>query len=154
MAFPPTNRASPHGFDLYVGPVGAGIVDMTREGRACSGPELVRNALVWRCMADTISEINAPGGVVAFGRDVRAWVGSPMTDAIAKQRQQELTVIFNGHPCIDPAGTVVEVRAARAGSQYALAIDVTARTTDALPIAFLLGISALTVDILADRAQV
>ncbi len=126
---------------------------MTRDGRACSGPELVRNALVARCMADTISEINSPSGVVAYGKDVRAWVGSPMTESIAGQRQQELSVIFGRDPRVDPGSIVVEVRAARAGSQYSLAIDVAARATTALPIAFLLGISALSVDILADRAQ-
>lgn len=151
MIFAPTNPADPLGFDLAVGPQPDGTVDMDRSGRACSGAELVRNALISRCMADTISMVNAPGGFVSYGVDVRAWVGSPVTSGTTGQRQQLLAVVFQRDPRVDPSSITVAITSARVGSQYAFHIAVTARTTSATPIAFVLGVSAITVDILAER---
>lgn len=154
MAFAPTDRASPYGYDVAIGPTPSGQPDMDRSGRACSGGELVRNALIARSMADTLPMIGAPGGRVPFGVDVRAWVGSPMTDATRSQRQQQLVIAYNRDPRLDPGYTNIAIETTRAGSQYAFAIRVTARTTEAVPIAFVVGVNALTVELMAERGQV
>lgn len=154
MTFAPPNPADPLGYDLFVGPLPDGSVDMDRSGRACSGAELVRNALVSRCMADVISMVGAPGGIVSYGVDVRGWVGSPVKTGTMGQRQQQLSVVFGRDPRVDAGSITVKITGARTGSQYAFFIEVNARTTTALPIAFLLGVNAITADILTDRGQV
>lgn len=122
---------------------------MAANGRACSGVELVRNGMVARSMADSISMIGAPGDRVPFGRDVRAWVGSAMTDSTAEARAQELTVVYARDPRLDSGSIRVVIATARAGSQYAFTISVSARTTTAQPIAMILGVNSISVDVLA-----
>jgi hypothetical protein len=146
-----TTRSDPLGFDLYVGPVPGGGVDMFANGRACSGIELVRNAMVARSMADTISMLGAPGDRIEFGRDVRAWVGSVVTDATAASRSQELATIYARDPRIDPGSILVSITTTRAGAAYDFVIQVNARTTTAQPIAMVLGVNAISVDVLAQQ---
>ena len=124
---------------------------MLSDGATCSGAALVRNAMVARSMTDTIIMIGASGGVRPFGRDVRAWVGSPMTSSTRAARGQELAVIYARDPRLDAGSILVTIAATGAGSQYAFTIDVSARTTSGVPIAMVMAISAITVDILAQQ---
>jgi hypothetical protein len=147
------DRASPYGFDVAIGPTASGDVDMTTDGRSCSGVELVRNSLVGRCMADVIPMIGAPGGFVAWGKDVRSWVGSPMSPEIATRRQQELALVFGRDNRVDKSSIVVTVAPALAGSAYRLTIAVSLRLTDTSKVSFTLGVTAsdVTVDNLAQQ---
>ena len=143
-------RSSPYGFDTYVGPV-AGVVDMLPDGRSCSGATLVRNAMIARMMNDTISMVGAPGGVRDFGVDVRAWVGETVTERDREAKAQRLTVVFGRDPRIDTGSIRVKVSSALAGSAYSFSISVSARLTDATPISMVVGVSAVTVEILAQQ---
>jgi len=147
------DRASPYGFDTAIGPQPDGSVDMSTDGRSCSGAELVRNALIGRCMADVIPMIGAPGGFIAWGKDVRSWVGSPMSPEIATRRQQELALVLGRDARVDKSSIVVTVAPALAGSAYNLVITVACRLTDTSKVSFTLGVTAsdVTVDNLAQQ---
>ncbi len=97
---------------------------MSSDGRACSGIELVRNAMIGRCMADVIPCIGAPGGFLAWGEDVRSWVGSPFTDSLVQQRQQRLAVIFGRDDRVDRGTLSVRVGVTLAGPSYDFGIAV------------------------------
>jgi len=145
------DRGSPLGYDTFVGPVPEGGVDMLPAGDACSGATLVRNGMVARCLADTISMIGAPGDVIEFGVNVRAWVGSPVTDSTATRRAAELAVVFARDPRVDAGSITVDVAATAAGSQYDFTITINARTVTGVAISMVLGVNAITVDILAQQ---
>ncbi len=146
------DRRDPLGFDAYIGPQPGGGVDITADGRAASGVELVRNGMVARCLSDAISMVGAPGGVRAFGKDLRALVGGATTDDFGPALAQEMAIIFARDPRLDAGSILVAVTVGAAGAQYAYALQVTARTTTQQPIAMLLGVSAVSVDILAQQS--
>lgn len=139
------------GYDTYVGPVPGGGVDMLPGGDSCSGITLVRNALVARSMADTIIMAGAPGGVRDFGKDVRAWVGSPVDDGTPAARARELAAVYARDPRVDPGSISVNVGTAQAGGQYEFLIAVTCRTVSGQAIAMVMGVNAISVDILAQQ---
>lgn len=145
------NRGDPLGFDMYVGPVATGGIDMLPGGDSCSGVQLVINGMVARSMADTLPMTDAPGGAVQFGRDVRGWVGSVAGTGTDNARAGELAIVYARDPRVDPGSLLVNLTSTQAGSQYAFQISVTARTTSGQPIAMILGVSALSVDILAQQ---
>lgn len=147
------DRSSPYGFDMYVGPVGGGVVDMTSDGRSCSGAELVRNALVARSMTNEISMIGAPGDVVPFGKDVREWVGQATAEGDDEARAQELAIVYARDPRVDAGSISVVIAATLAGSQYEFTIAVDARLTNGLPISMVIGVSSLTVELLASQGS-
>ena len=122
---------------------------MLAGGETCSGVTLVRNAMLARCLSDTLPMVGAPGGEIAFGVDVRQWVGSPVTEATASSRTQELAIVFARDPRLDAGSISVQVAAARAGSRYAFTIAVDARTATALPVSLVMGVTAATVEVIA-----
>lgn len=147
------SKGDPLGFDAYVGPVPGGGVDLLPDGRGATGVELARNEIVARSMTDTIPMIGAPGGRRDFGRDVRAWVGSPLTEASRASRAQELAVVYARSPRLDTGSIRVIVDATPVGSRYNFAITVEARTTTAQPVSMVLGINAISVDIIAKQGS-
>ena len=133
---------------MYVGPTANGI-DMTPTGRNASGAELVRNGMIARSMADTIPMIGAPGGVRAFGKNVRNWVGAAWRDGDEEARAQELAVVYARDPRLDAGSIAVVIARQKAGAFYSFTITVNAFTTTQQPIAMVLGVNAISVDILA-----
>jgi len=106
-----------------------------------------------RCLSETISMTNAPGGRIAFGKNVRAWVGSPMTEAIAASRAQDLAVVFARSKRLDRGSITVSITQAKTGDRYAFFIRADARTTTQIPISMIVGVSAVSVDLLAQQGS-
>jgi hypothetical protein len=142
-------RGDSLGFDVWIGPTPAGV-DMARNGRTATGPELAANEMMARCLADTIPCIDAEGGVLDFGKDLRALVGAAMDQGDAESLGAQMGIIFNRSPRLDPGATRVSVLLTPAGATYDFILDADARTAaDGIPINLRLGINALTVARLA-----
>lgn len=149
MALDPNHDpASPLGYDVDV------ELDMAPDGHACSGPRLVENALLHRLTADTLPLVGAPGGVVAYGKDVRTWVGECTTPARAAAKVPLLVVILSREPRVDPSSIRVAILVRPSltfanGSAVDLAITISARTTTGRPIALVVGVSKISVELLS-----
>ena len=144
------DRGDPLGFGLYVGPVPGGGVDALPDFRGCSGLELVINKMVARSMAETLPLAGAPGGFIDFGENCPGWVGSPWTPGIAAQRATRLALVYGRIQALDPGSIVVAVtQGTGRGGQYDSLIRVSARTTTGLPLSVVLGVSAISVDLLS-----
>lgn len=135
--------SSPYGFDVLV------TDDMDAQGSSGSGVALVAAAIPHRLMADTLPLVGAPGGYVSFGVDVRRWVGEVTTPDLADTKGPELVMVLSRDPRLDPGSIAVQVTIADAGALYDLFITINAQTTTALPIALVVGVTSLTVDILS-----
>lgn len=143
------------GRDAYVGPQPDGSIDLSPDGRACQDVELVRNGMYARCLSDTISMVGAPGGFVAFGKDLRQLVGGAVGPGFETSLAQEMATIFARDQRLDAGSITVKVTTAKAGGFYAFYLQATARTTAQQPIPMLnLGIGALTVDDIAQQTKV
>ncbi len=145
------DRGDVLGWDLAVGPVAGGGVDMSRDARSCSGVELVRNGMVARSMATTLPLIGAPGGRADFGEDVRAWVGEAIGEGDAATKAQRLAIVYARDRRLDPGRITVKVTPQRTGSAYAFTISVLAFTVTGAAVPLLLGVTDLSVDILAQQ---
>lgn len=143
------NAADPLGYDVDID------LDLQPDARACSGLRLVQNAILHRLMANTLPCIGAPGGVLDYGIDVREWVQEATTPARAAAKGPLVALVIARDPRID-AGSITAVVAIAPpgttftdGSSVDLTITIGARTTTALPIALVVGVSSVTVDLLA-----
>lgn len=149
MSFDPNNDpGSPLGYDVDVN------TDMLPDGRACSGARLVGNAIVHRLMEDTLPTIGAPGGVAEYGVNVRNWVQEATTQARAAAKGPQLAAVISRDTRVDPASIRVQLTVAPSvsfanGSAVDLGIVINAQTTTGFPIALVLGVSAVTVEILS-----
>jgi hypothetical protein len=149
MSDPLFDRASPWGFDRYVGPTVNGS-DMLPNGRGCSDVELVANKILARSLCGTLPLIGAPGGVIDFGEPVQEWVGEALTAASLAQKQTRLTLVYQRIRAIDPATLAVTVsQTGPAGAQCNFYITVSARLLSGQPIALVMGINAVSVDLLS-----
>ena len=138
------NPGDPLGYDCDV------QADMFADGRSCSGARLVGNAILHRLMADTLPLIGAPGGFVQYGANVRRWVGEVTTQALADAKGPQLVSVIARDPRVDPASIVVTITPQKKpGALWDLLIQVQAATTNQLPIALVMGVSSVTVQILS-----
>lgn len=148
MADPNRDPASPLGWDVDID------IDMAPDGHACSGGRLVGNAFLHRLMADTLPLIGAPGGVADFGEDVRKWVAECTTQARADAKVPRTVAVLSRDPRADPSSIRVTITV-RPSLTFAdksavdFAISITGQTTSALPISLVMGVSKITVEILA-----
>lgn len=137
------NPGDPLGYDAAVS------TDLGPTGASCSGNALVENAILHRFMEDNLPMIGAPGGFVAYGKNVRLWVGEVTTQSRADAKAPELAMVVARDPRVDPGSISVSVTVRPAGALYNLVIAVNARTTTQLPIALVYGVSSATVERLA-----
>jgi hypothetical protein len=135
--------ADPYGYDVDVD------TDMAVDGHACSGARLVGNALLHRLMADTLPMIDAPGGAVAYGEDVRKWIGECTTQERANAKIPRIVAALSRDPRVDPASLRVSIDLAATGALVDFAITITAQTTTGLPIALVVGVSKISVELLS-----
>jgi hypothetical protein len=98
---------------------------------------------------DNLPMLGAPGGFIAFGKNIRRLVGQVTTQSRAEQLGPELAAVVNRDPRINPGLTSVALTVQPAGARYNLTIAVNATTTTALPISLVYGITAATVERLA-----
>lgn len=145
---PNRDPASPLGFDVDID------TDMQPDGRACSGARLVSNAILHRLMADSLPLIGAPGGVAAYGEDVRKWVGECTTPARAAAKAPRIVAAIARDPRIDASSIRVSINVNPSitfpdRSAVDFAITISAQTTNALPISLVVGVSKVSVELLA-----
>jgi hypothetical protein len=117
---------------------------MYRDGRACSGVRLAENEIVARLMSDTIKMTGAPGGVVVWGYDVRADIGSP-----DGPNQTRIALVIGRSERILTGSIRVNVQRQALGAHYAYTIAVSARTVTGEDVNLLLGITDATVERIA-----
>jgi hypothetical protein len=145
---PNHDPSSPLGYDVDVD------TDMAVDGHACSGARLVGNALLHRLIADTLPLIGAPGGVAAYGEDVRKWVGECTTPARAQAKVPRIVAALSRDPRVDPSSIRVTIDVNTSltfanGSAVDFAINITAQTTTGLPISQIVGVSKVSVELLS-----
>jgi hypothetical protein len=138
------NRSDPLGYDLDVGPRASGRVDLYRDARACSGVQLARNEIVSRLMSDTIKMIGAPGGVIDWGYDVRADIGSP-----GGPNQTRIALVIGRSKRILTGSIRVDVQRQATGAHHAYTVKIDARTVNGEDVNLLLGITDATVERIA-----
>ena len=136
------SRSSPLGYDMHV------RVDMDRNGRSSSGPELVGNAILHRVTTGNIPLIESDSDYIEYGEDVRLWVGEALTQERLNARAAGLGPIIERDP------RVVEVEAigiltTSPGSIWDFELTVAAKLRTGETISQVIGISSVTVDILA-----
>lgn len=138
------NPADPLGFDVWV------REDIDPSGRSASGVELVENAIYHRLTTDQLFLVGSPDdGYVEYGEDVRKWVGEVVDQESANAKAPQLAIVLQRDPRISPASIAVSIDARLAGEKYAFTISITCRTTSELPIALVLGVNAVTVELLS-----
>lgn len=137
------NPGDPLGYDAAV------ALDIGPTGASCSGADLVTNALLHRLLEDNLPMLGAPGDYVAYGVNVRRWVGEVTTQSRADAKGPELGMVVAREPRIDPSSIVVTLTVQPAGARYNLLLAISARTTTQLPIALVYGITSATVERLA-----
>lgn len=142
-AAPYPNPASPYGFDVDVGD------DLQPDGRSASDAQLVANEIPHRLSADQLPLVGATGDFAPYGVDVRAWVGETTDQELANAKGPLLVMIVNRDPRIDRGRTAVQLQVQQDGDDYALTISIQAYLTNGLPIALVLGVSAVSVDLLS-----
>lgn len=133
----------PYGIDVAI------ALDMDPSGRSAYGVELVSNAILHRLTTDTLLLVGAPDDRVDFGVDVRQWVGEVTTQANADAKGPLIAIVIQRDPRIDPSSILVAVTVLPIGALYRLEISVTCRTTTALPVALVIGVNAISVDLLS-----
>lgn len=135
----------PLGYDVYV------REDIEPDGRDATGLELTQNAILHRITTDKLLLTDAPSGedFVEFGEDVRKWVGGVETQESADAKAPRLTEVIKRDPTINPASITVDIQMQLTGAQWALIIAINCRTTTELPIALIVGVDAVTVELLS-----
>lgn len=143
MADPNNDPGSLYGYDVDVD------TDIKPDGRACSGPRLVQNAILHRLMEDTLPLIGAPDDVVPFGEDVRKWVGEVTTQAAATAKGPRLVGVLNRDARLDPAQTRVSVAVQPSGALVDLVITISGALTDGTPLSIVVGVTKWSVQLLS-----
>ncbi len=132
----------PLGFDVYL------REDIESDGRSATGIELVNNAILHRLTTGLLLLTGAPEGQVDYGEDVTTWCGQGLTRSQAEARGPQVAAIVQRDPRVAFADAAVML-AAR-GGLYELTITITGQTIAGTPIALILGVSSVTVDLLAE----
>ena len=138
------NPADPLGYDAFVD------TDITPTGASCSGAVLVQNAILHRLMAETLPLIGAPGGRVSYGVNVRKWVQEVTNQELADAKAPLIAAVIARDTRVDPGSIQVTVSpTVLKGALANFNISIQARTTTQLPIAMVVNVTAVTVQMLA-----
>jgi hypothetical protein len=138
----------PLGYDCFV------FDDMDPNGRDATGAELVEAAIVHRCTSRSLPLIGTPGGTVEFGEDVREWINESTTRSTLTAKGPLLAVVIQRDPRIEPTTLRVVVAIAEGvtfadGAHVDLTIDIDGQTVTGQAIDLVIGVSRVTVEILA-----
>lgn len=143
MADPSRDPGSLYGWDVDVD------TDLQPDGRACSGPRLVQNAMLHRLMEDTLPLTGAPNGVVPYGEDVRKWIGEVTTQAAANAKGPLLVGVLNRDVRLDPAQTKVTIALQPVGAIVNIVISISAALTNGTPLSIVVGVTKWSVELLS-----
>ncbi len=134
----------PLGYDVLV------TTDLAASGRSASGEELVLWAMGHRLTTKQLLLIGAPGGVVDDGIDVREWVNEKLTPTMAQAKGPLVEITLRKDPRISTVRAVVSIATGATAAEYDITIAVTAVLVTGQTIARVFGVSAVTVDLLAE----
>jgi hypothetical protein len=146
------SAADPLGFDVWV------RTDADPSGRSASGIELVENAILHRITTALIPLVEAQDGFVEYGEDVRSWVGETTTAAKADAKGPRLALVLQRDPRLDPTTIRATVTIAPAGTTTPsgalvdLIVSIAATTTTGFPIALIVGVNSISVELLSQGA--
>ena len=142
MATSAPSPDDPLGFDVLVAD------DIGADGRTGTGAELAKWAIYHRLTTEKLYLIGAPGNLVDFGVDVRRWVGAAMTPASAAAKGPQVEIVVRRDPRISTVRAAVTL-AGPSLAKYAMRIVVDATLVSGQTISLVLGVSAVTVDLLS-----
>lgn len=137
----------PLGYDALV------VDDIEEDGREGTGVELVHAGILHRVTQEKLFLVDAEGadeeGRVDYGINVRSWIGAAETESGPEARAAMLRDVLRREPGLDPSTIEVELTTALDGAKWDFEIRISARTTTEIPIALLLNVNAVTVELLA-----
>ncbi|HSM94035.1 MAG TPA: hypothetical protein VLT47_14215 [Anaeromyxobacteraceae bacterium] len=137
------SAASPQGYDAWMD------TDLQADGRSASGADLVANDMLQRVTVKALANALAPGGYSACGIDVREWVGGVTDQEMANARGPELVAVMNRDARLDPSRTTAQVQVTQTGDAYDLTIALGGYLKSGQRVALVLGVNAVTVDLLS-----
>jgi hypothetical protein len=136
------DRNSLLGYDMKCG------TDIEPSGRSASGAELVADAILHMITTGDLPMVESENGYIEFGDDVRKWIGLELTQDGLEARAAGLGVIIER----DKRVRQVEISATmttRDPTLWAIEIAITATLRTGETISTVFGVSALTVERLA-----
>lgn len=139
------NQADPLGYDVAVD------YDLDPSGRSASGLELVLSGMLHRLSQGRILMTGAPDDQVDFGEDVRQWIGEALDQRALDARAPLLEEVLRRDPRLASVTVSLRTAAGQDASQVAFYIDVSAVTIRGEQLAKVIGVSALSVQFLANR---
>jgi hypothetical protein len=143
MISQPASRTDPLGYDVKIG------ADLDPSGRSAAGHELVADAILHRLEQDQLLLTGAPDDQIDFGVDVRRWIGEATTDDAIAAKVPQLEEVVRRDPRIASATVTITRVTGETAARYKLLIRVQAITVVGQIIDRIVGVSAVTVEFLA-----
>ncbi len=137
------NAADPLGLDMRVDS------DLDPSGASADGLELVAAGMLHRLSEDTLLLTGAPDDQVEFGENVRAWIGGAVSQDSLNARAPRLEEVLRRDPRVASVTLSLRVTAGADASKFVFLIDVHAVTIRGQVIDRIVGVSAVTVEFLA-----
>lgn len=137
------SAADPLGFDMKVG------VDLDPSGRSATGLELVDDAILHRLQEEQLLLVEAPGGVVGFGIDLRRWIGEALSDQALEARTPQVEEAIRRDPRIADVTVRVTRTIGADASRWPLRVEIHGVTTTGETIDRIVGVSQVSVEFLA-----
>lgn len=136
------NRNDPLGYDMKCG------LDIDRGGRSASGAEFVADGMLHRLLVDLLPLVDSPSGYIEYGEDVRRWCGAAIGDEELSARAAGLgPILERDERILETTVTATRTSAPGALLTFELAIEASLRTGET--ISRVVGVSAVTVEFLA-----
>ncbi len=135
--------ADPLGYDVYV------RTDVDGAGRSATGLELVEHGMLHRLQEDTLLQTDAPNDEVEFGENLRLWVGEALTQDEIQRRSPRIEEVLRRDPRIATIAVSASITTGDDASRYRFTIRVFGQTTRGQAIDRIIGVSAITVEFLA-----
>ena len=142
-AAPHASASDPLGFDMKVG------ADLDPSGRSATGIELVQDALLHRLQDDRLSMVEAPGGEIDFGVNVRNWVGEALSDDALAAKTPAVEEALRRDVRIADLTLKITRMTGPDAARWAIRIEVHAVTISGETIDRIVGVDAISVQFLA-----
>lgn len=135
--------ADPLGWDVKWGE------DLDPSGRSASGIELVQDAMLHRLTSTWLYLTGAPNDRADFGEDVRLWIGEALTQQALEAKAPRCEEVIRRDPRIATVTVGLTLLQGADASKYRFHIHVQAITIRGQTIDRIIGVSAITVEFLA-----
>jgi len=136
------NPNDPLGYDMKCGS------DIEPGGRSASGVELVGDAILHRVTTKQLPLVESENGYIEYGDDVREWIGLGLTQEGIDAKAATLAPIIERDERVRQA-EVSATLTTSPGSMWAITIAVDAALRTGETISRVFGVSAVTVEVLA-----